>query len=57
VVTNPEEAVQLVCEFLGVARGASKLKSIFNKQSDRLIPDERDIVNYAELKQAFGRFD
>ena len=55
VVANPEAAVQCVCDFLGVARGASQLKSLFAKQSERIVPDERDIDNYSELKIAFGR--
>ena len=54
VVANPESAVQRICSFLGVARGSTNLKSLFSRQSDRLVPDERDIVNYNELKLAFG---
>jgi LPS sulfotransferase NodH/glycosyltransferase involved in cell wall biosynthesis len=54
VVANPEAIVHHICTFLGVVRGDSKLKDLFVKQSDRLEPDERDIVNYTELKRAFG---
>jgi GT2 family glycosyltransferase/LPS sulfotransferase NodH len=53
IVANPEMAVRRICTFLGVARGESQLKDLFAKQSDRVVPDERDVVNYKELKWAF----